>query len=59
MTENNAPEGRSNKRLGQWIAIGVAVGDGLGVAFDNIAIGVAIGLCLGVAVGAMQSKRNG
>lgn len=59
MTENNAPEGKSNKRLGQWIAIGVAIGAGLGVAFDSIPIGVAIGLCFGVAIGALQSRRNG
>jgi hypothetical protein len=40
-----------------WLAIGVAVGSGAGVALDRIALGVGLGLALG-ALGAILSKRG-
>lgn len=40
-----------------WLAIGVAVGSGVGVALDYIALGVGLGLALG-ALGAILSKRG-
>jgi hypothetical protein len=40
-----------------WLAVGVAVGSGIGVATGHIAVGVGVGLVLG-AVGAIISKRE-
>jgi hypothetical protein len=40
-----------------WLAVGVAVGSGVGVAVGHIALGVGVGLALG-AVGAILSKRG-
>lgn len=40
-----------------WLAIGVAVGSGVGVALDRVALGVGLGLALG-ALGAILSKRG-
>ena len=50
------PGGDTNSRP-IWIAVGVAVGSGVGVAIDNIALGVGIGIALG-AVGAILSQRG-
>jgi hypothetical protein len=40
-----------------WLAIGVAVGSGVGVATGHIALGVGLGLALG-ALGAVLSKSK-
>jgi hypothetical protein len=40
-----------------WLAVGVAIGSGVGVAVGHIALGVGLGLALG-AVGALLSKRR-
>ncbi|MGD2146507.1 MAG: hypothetical protein PVH41_07440 [Anaerolineae bacterium] len=40
-----------------WLAVGVAIGSGLGVATGQIAVGVGVGLVIG-AVGAIMSKRR-
>jgi hypothetical protein len=40
-----------------WLAVGVAIGSGIGVATGHIAVGVGVGLALG-AVGAIISKRG-
>jgi hypothetical protein len=40
-----------------WLAVGVAVGSGIGVATGHIALGVGVGLVLGAA-GAIISKRG-
>ena len=40
-----------------WLAIGIAVGSGVGVATDHIALGVGAGLALGT-VGAILSRRQ-
>jgi F0F1-type ATP synthase membrane subunit c/vacuolar-type H+-ATPase subunit K len=53
--ESNEPKTQS---YGYWIAIGLAIGAGIGVALDNLAIGVSIGLAIGVALSAVQSQRN-
>lgn len=44
-----------------WLAIGIALGGGLGAAMDNRAIGIAIGVALGAALMAWQTgeqKKN-
>jgi hypothetical protein len=54
--EQNDP--KSNKSMGMWVAIGVAIGAGVGVALDNIALVMGIGIALGVAIGAAQMKKK-
>lgn len=49
-------EGRSHMGIG--IALGMAIGAGLGVAMDNLSMGVALGLCFGVAIGAGMDQAN-
>jgi hypothetical protein len=41
-----------------WLAIGIALGGGLGAAMDNIAIGIAIGVGLGAAMMAWQTSEQ-
>jgi hypothetical protein len=40
-----------------WLAVGFAVGGGVGAAVGHIALGVGVGLALG-AVGAVLSRRE-
>lgn len=60
--ENKQPD---DERGAEWIALGIAIGVGLGSAFgvilDNIALGIAIGIGTGVAIGSglMAMKQNG
>jgi hypothetical protein len=42
----------------QWIGIGVAIGAGLGVLFDNIAVGAGMGVALGMALGGLLARRG-
>ena len=46
-------------QAGYWLAVGVALGAGIGVALHNIAIGVAIGAGVGVAMMAAGSRKGG
>lgn len=41
------------EHLTMWIGIGVALGAGLGAAFNQVAIGAGVGVALGVAIGSM------
>jgi hypothetical protein len=41
------------EHLSMWIGIGVAIGAGLGAAFNQVAIGAGVGVALGVAIGGM------
>ncbi|MGD2145011.1 MAG: hypothetical protein PVF54_11080 [Anaerolineae bacterium] len=49
--------GADVENASSWLAVGVAVGCGVGVALDRIAVGVGLGLALG-AIGAILSKRG-
>jgi hypothetical protein len=40
-----------------WLAVGIAVGSGVGVAVGHIALGFGLGVALGV-LGALLSKRE-
>lgn len=59
--DNLNPRKRGNQP-GQWIAVGLAVGAGFGVAmglvFDNLALGIAIGAGLGLSIGAAVDQRG-
>ena len=62
-TDSCSPSGRipvdKSRRLApQWIAIGIAIGAGIGVATNNIAIWVGIGVALGVAMGLTFARRK-
>jgi hypothetical protein len=41
-----------------WLAIGVALGGGLGLTLDHGVLGVAAGICLGAAAMALQQRQN-
>jgi hypothetical protein len=43
--------------LGFWIAIGIAIGCGYGVAARNIPLGVGFGVAVGVLIWAVTSRR--
>ncbi|MGQ4659533.1 hypothetical protein [Lysobacter sp. F6437] len=47
-----------NKALAFGAAIGLALGAGVGVVFDNIALGAGVGLVIGVVFGLMRSRRK-
>jgi hypothetical protein len=49
---------RPNKTARFWIAVGVAVGAGVGVAMKNIPIGVGAGIALGALMGLISRKRG-
>ena len=53
---------RSDLRLGNMVATGMAIGAGFGVALglvlDNLALGIAIGVGMGMAVGAALGGRG-
>jgi hypothetical protein len=60
---SDSDNGRSDDRLANMIAVGLAIGAGAGVAlglvFDNLALGIAIGAGMGMAIGAGLSQRPG
>ncbi|NII10177.1 hypothetical protein [Oleiagrimonas sp. C23AA] len=43
---------------GAMMGVGVALGAGLGVAFDNLALGMGIGVALGAALTAVAARRD-
>lgn len=54
-------EDRSMRRDGKpfdprWVGVGIAVGAGLGVVFDNLPIGIGIGMMLGVLLGTLRGR---
>ena len=46
------------KRSAIWIGIGLVIGAGVGVAFDNIALGISIGILIGAAISLQQSRAG-
>ena len=51
--------GRGTNFLGLCVGVGVALGTGLGVVFDNLALGIGMGVALGAGIGAALIGRNG
>lgn len=50
---------RSEDQHLTWgIAVGVAIGAGLGVAMDNLAMGVGIGIAIGAGIGYAWSEQG-
>jgi hypothetical protein len=45
---------RTGTRVANAMSLGIALGVGLGAAFDNMSIGIALGICFGAALGVMQ-----
>ena len=58
----NSDNDRQQNQSGEWLAQGLAIGAGFGVALglvlDNLALGIAIGCGMGMAVGAALGMRN-
>jgi uncharacterized membrane protein len=42
---------RKTVTTGTWMAVGLAMGAGIGLLFDNLTMGMAIGLMLGIVFG--------
>jgi hypothetical protein len=57
MTSNDTPENKSKPVIGTWVAIGIALGAGIGVAINNIAVGVGTGIAR--AGGLYRESDNG
>jgi hypothetical protein len=45
------PPKRSNQIDGNWLAIGVSIGTGLGVALDNLGLWLSLGVAIGLLGG--------
>ena len=43
--------------IGFWVAIGLAIGAGIGVALHNIPLGGGIGLVIGAAIGGIRKIK--
>lgn len=50
MSEDEDKTKGSEKKDQRWIAIGLALGTGIGAAMDNIGLGIAIGIAIGAAL---------
>jgi len=48
---------RCSRRM-PWLALGVGIGNALGVAFDNLAMGIALGVALGAALQGWNPPRD-
>lgn len=44
--------------MGFWIAVGIALGAGIGVATGQIAVGVGTGIAFGAGLGILTGKRT-
>lgn len=49
---------QSKNYMLMWVGLGLAIGAGLGVVFDNIPIGVGLGLVFGAGIGLNYKSRN-
>ncbi len=60
MKNDKQPERKSVLRtMVFWIAIGLVIGAGMGVAMDNIGAGMGVGIALGGGIGVVLSRRSG
>ena len=48
---------QTKNRFGLWVAVGIAIGAGLGVALHNIPVWVGVGAALGIVIGILSSRR--
>ena len=44
--------------MGTWVAIGIALGAGIGTIMNNVALGVSIGAGLGVLLGGFATRQR-
>ena len=58
MTDDKQPKRKSGSTMEFWIAVGLVLGAGMGVAMDNIAAGMGAGIALGVVIGVSANRRN-
>jgi len=42
---------------GNWLAIGIALGSGIGVVMDNIGIGIVIGTVVGATIDSLSQGK--
>ena len=58
MTDDKQPKRKSGSTMEFWIAVGLVLGAGVGVAADNLAAGMGAGLVLGIAIGGSANRRS-
>lgn len=46
------------RKMGLFVALGIAIGCGLGMVFHNIPIGTGLGAVAGLAVGTLVDRRR-
>ena len=60
--ENSPIEDNENdqteQRLATGMCIGLAIGAGIGLLFDNLATGMGLGMALGICVGAIATGEK-
>ena len=57
--ETNNKTGRlQRKNPGLWLAVGITIGAGVGVALKNIALGVGLGVAFGCVLNALRRPKN-
>ena len=49
---------RKSRSVFTWVASGIALGAGIGVALGNIALGVGVGLALGLGLWSATDSRR-
>ncbi|MBI1296542.1 hypothetical protein GC175_16430 [bacterium] len=62
MTSNQEPKPKKEtdqKKVGEWMGIGIALGLMFGLLFDNIGMGMMFGLIIGLIIGStLQAKEQ-
>lgn len=48
----------TKKPFAVYVAIGIALGGGLGVALHNIPVGAGLGIAFGVVVGLLKTRKQ-
>jgi hypothetical protein len=49
---------RPSKPYGFWVAIGMAIGIGVGVALNHLAIGMVTGIAIGAGIGFIHQWKD-
>jgi hypothetical protein len=57
-TEDQKKQPAGRRLMGMWLAIGVAVGAGVGVATHNLAVWIGAGIAVGAAIGIIQTRQS-
>lgn len=59
LDDNKQKEAQLKGALSLGIVVGMMVGSGLGIAFENYPLGLALGMLVGAAIGAVLERKSG